>query len=108
MRSALHLVGFLLLATVATAQEEVLVEQGSPMRFLANAADPGLALDWVARDFDDGSWSQDVYGVGYDTGTAALDLIDTPVPTDTLSIYSRAVFTVIDPASIGNLLVGAD
>ena len=46
----------------------VLVDDGSPTRFLANAGDPGIGLDWVERVFDDGAWSSGRFGVGRESG----------------------------------------
>ena len=87
---------------------EVLVERGSAMRWLANSADPGLGLDWVSPGFDDSGWELGTYGAGYETGSGAVELIDTVVPEGSLSLYTRAEFDVADPAAVLNLLLAAD
>ena len=80
------------------------------MTWIANPSDPGLGFSWVAPDFDDSGWNAGVYGAGYEIGGApnALELIQTEVPTDSISVYTRAVFNVADVTQIHNLALGAD
>jgi hypothetical protein len=78
------------------------------MRYQANASDPGLGLTWTAPGFDDQSWPQGNYGVGYEAATGAEQLLQTLVPTNTVSVYSRARFDVADPSSLRRLRLGAD
>jgi hypothetical protein len=78
------------------------------MRYLANAADPGLGASWAAAAFDDSSWSQGNYGVGFDVSGAASDLLHTQVPAGAFSLYTRATFPVDDPAQVQRLLLGLD
>ena len=88
-----------------------LVEFGSSMTYLANIADPGLALSWVAETFNDSTWSNGVYGVGYQVGppnTGADDLILTDVADGTTSVYTRARFVITDMSAIDALYIGAD
>ena len=56
------------LFAVLLAQEIVAVEIDSPMRYLAGATDPGVAMEWVAPSFDDSAWDEGSYGVGYNAG----------------------------------------
>lgn len=99
-----------LLAGVDPMAQEVLITEGSPMKFLANSANPGIGLSWTATGFNDASWSAGVYGAGYDTAAApnALNLIATSVPSGTSSIYTRASFEIDDVQTVGTLLLGAD
>ncbi|MCP3994626.1 MAG: hypothetical protein GY722_06105, partial [bacterium] len=90
------------------AQEQVLVESGSTMRYLANATDPALGMTWTAPLFDDSTWSVGSYGVGYETSGAGNDLIQTQVPVGSFSIYTRAVFTIADVSAVQELFLGAD
>ena len=88
--------------------EIVLVEQGSPMRYLENQVDPGLGSSWVEPGFDDTAWNPGAYGVGYETETGAEQLLATPVLPGASSVYTRATFTIDDPAAVANLAVGVD
>jgi hypothetical protein len=88
-----------------------LVEFGSSMRYLANNSDPGLGLTWVAESFNDSSWANGVYGVGYQVGppnTGADDLILTDVTDGTTSVYTRARFTITEVSAISAIYIGAD
>jgi hypothetical protein len=78
------------------------------MTWLANAADPGIGLSWVQPAFDDTGWSGGVYGIGYENATGAEDLIETPVPSGTKSIYTRARFNIQSAGIIDRVLLGVD
>lgn len=94
--------------TSAFAQEEVLVEFGTPTLYIANATDPGVGSFWVQPTFDDSAWLSGSFGLGYETGAGAQNLIQTIVPIDTLSIYSRTEFTITDPTQVFGVLLGCD
>lgn len=103
------LVALLCCAAPAAAAEIVLVQRGAPMRYLANATDPGLGSAWKDEAFDDGAWSAGSYGVGYETAPpGALGLIDTAVPAGTLSVYTRTAFSISDVSTVFSLTLGAD
>ena len=74
----------------------VFIEQGSAMRYLANASDPGIGIGWTADGFDDSSWATGTYGTGFDDNGQARLLIDTAVPVGTLSTirYSRVAVSI--------------
>ena len=78
------------------------------MRYLANSSDPLLGLTWIQEIFDDSSWIPGTYGVGYEADTGAQNLIQTNVPVGTRSIYTRAEFTVDNPADIQQIILAAD
>ncbi len=79
------------------------------MRYIANASDPGVGLAWTATGYNDGSWSEGNYGVGYETTSGgARDLINTSVPAGTVSVYTRATIDVPDAGAVTRLLLGAD
>ena len=88
----------------------VLVQFGSSMRYLANSSDPGIGVTWADETFDPNSWPTRTYGVGYDTGAApnALSLISTSVPPGTLSVYTRATFTITDVTEVNSMFFGRD
>jgi hypothetical protein len=68
-------------------------------------------MTWVAEGFDDGAWPGGNYGVGYDTSAVdptALGLIDTAVPLDTRSIYTRTRFDVAAPQVVEQVHLSAD
>jgi hypothetical protein len=90
------------------AQEQVLVEFGASITYLANASDPGIGMAWADPAFPDGSWDIGTYGIGYDNTGAAQHLIDTTVPPDTVSLYTRATFTIANANDIDNLWIGSD
>ena len=89
-------------------QDNVWIEAGSPMTYLANSVDPLLGVTWAATGFDDSTWLTGVYGIGYEAVTGAENLITTVVPDLTDSIYTRATFVINDVAAINNVWLGAD
>jgi len=79
------------------------------MTYIANAADPGVGTMWIQPLFNDSAWTGGSYGVGYEaTKGGAADLIQTDVPAGVYSVYTRAPFTIANPATIGRMLLGAD
>jgi len=86
------------------------INRAAQMRYLANGADPGLALSWTHESFPDASWTPGIYGVGYDVGGAqnANAFIETTVPSNTASIYTRARFFVDSAERVSQLLLAAD
>ena len=92
----------------ASAAEQVLVTFGSPMRRLANSANPGIGMTWTAASFNDASWLAGTYGVGYDTAGMAQNLLQTTVPATSVSVFSRATFSVSDVTAIQTLHLGCD
>jgi hypothetical protein len=104
----LLLLAWFSVTATAVAQEQVLVESGASISYLANSSAPGIGMSWTERDFPDGGWDVGSYGIGYDTQGAAQDLLQTTVLPGTLSVFTRATFTVSDPGSIQNLWIGSD
>jgi hypothetical protein len=88
--------------------ELILVNQGSSMTYLANSVDPGIGTSWIDPTFPDGTWSTGVYGIGYENGTGAENLIDTAVPSGVHSVYTRATFNLSNASEISQLLLGVD
>jgi len=79
------------------------------VRYLANNSDPGLGETWIDPLFDDSSWGTGFFGVGYETGSfGARFLIQTTVPTDTYSVYSRTTFILPSLATVKRVFLGAD
>lgn len=95
-------------SVTALPAETVLVEFGSPMRYLANISDPGVGLAWSERLFDDAAWPEGTYGVGYDMAPYAVNLIATPVADSSQSVYTRTRFTIDDVSTVENLFLGVD
>ena len=77
------------------------------VRYLANNADPGLGLGWVAAGFNDNAWAEGNFGLGYDTLGDADDLIHTEIPSDSVSVYARARFTVL-AGTVQSVFLGSD
>jgi len=100
---------FALLAfTSVAAAEQVLVEIGSSTTYFANATEPGIGMTWTLPGFDDSGWAIGTFGVGYDDGGNAQNLIQTDVPNTSRSVYTRTTFTVSDVGSLSNLFLGCD
>ena len=99
---------FLLLVGTRAIAGDVLVESGSAMNYLTNGADPGIGDSWTQELFDVSGWQSGIYGVGYETGSGALNLLQTTVAAATSSVYTRATFTVADVSAVNNLFFGAD
>jgi len=78
------------------------------MVYLANAADPGLGLGWTDEGFDDAAWTPGAYGVGFELSFGADILIQTEIPPDTRSIYTRSRFTIANVFAVQNMFIGAD
>lgn len=97
----------ILVATPAWGSS-VVVQFGTAMRYKANAANPGIGLAWTAEGYDDALWANGSYGVGYETSTGAQNLLQTTVPAGTLSIYTRARFTLADASAVQGVFLAAD
>ncbi len=78
------------------------------MHYRANGSDPGIGSSWTLEAFDDSNWPTGSFGTGYETATGAQQLIQTPVPAGTRSIYTRSTFQIGNVASVVNLRIGAD
>ncbi len=102
------LVAGLVFMSAAGRAGTALVESGHPIAYLANQTDPGIGLEWTAMDFDDSSWAVGFYGIGYETGSGANNLIQTATPAGLSSIYTRAVFNIPDVNQVSNLFLGVD
>jgi hypothetical protein len=87
-----------------------LVEAGTSTKYLANLSDPGLGLDWTKRSFNDSSWDVGVFGVGYENNPpGAENLIRTPIPSGSFSVYTRTTFVIPSlDIEISGLFLGAD
>ena len=102
-----------LFAFPATAlADNVVVEFGKEIRYLANYADPGLGLSWKEEIYLNElslPWQGGNYGVGYETAApGATALLTTIVPQGARSVYTRAKFLISDKTSVGKLTLGVD
>lgn len=89
-----------------TAQEIVLVEPDSTVRYVVPSADSPLGTDWVDPAFDDVSWNEGSYGVGYNAG----GMIHVTVPEGTLAVYTRAWFrleSIADACAADSTIMGS-
>jgi hypothetical protein len=84
------------------------INREPPVTYLANNSDPAIGMSWVAPGFDDSTWQRGDYGIGFEIGTGADQLIATNVPSGTSSLYTRVNFDIADVASIDEMLFGAD
>ena len=79
------------------------------MTYLDNSTDPGLAMTWAAELFDDSPWNTGNYGIGYETmPPGATGLLNTQIPSGTLSIYTRAEFEIPDASAVTSIILGVD
>jgi len=95
----------------AAAQETVLVQAGSSMKYRVNVSgDDGLGLSWTVPGYvPDGAWVDGVYGVGYEAASGAENLIQTEVPIGAISVYTRATFVITeDPQDLIDVFLGID
>jgi hypothetical protein len=91
------------------AGENIVVDDGSWMTYLANSVDPGIGMSWVAPGFNDLGWTVGTYGVGFETAPpGASDLLDTLIPVGTKSVFTRTTFEVEDVNFVENLFTGCD
>jgi hypothetical protein len=97
--------------------EQVLIEFGYPMRWLANLelVNPGIGLLWTELVFPDDQfppWAGGAYGVGYETEPTggADNLLVTTEPPDlgSVSVYTRAQFSISSVADVSTLFLGAE
>ena len=94
---------------VFASGEDVVVDAGSWMTYLANTADPGIGMSWVAPGFNDFGWTVGTYGVGFETTPpGATNLLDTVVPPGTGSVFTRTTFDVVDTNLVSSLHLGCD
>jgi len=94
--------------SASLAQESIYIDFRSPGRYHANFADPGFGEDWTTRIFDDSTWTEGNFGFGYEAAVGAQDLIKTAVPTNALSVYTRAEFWIPDVSAVQRLHFGVD
>jgi hypothetical protein len=84
------------------------IDRVPTMRYIANDADPGVGFAWTDPAFDDSSWDEGFYGVGFETAVGAEELIQTEVPAQTASVYTRARFTIDDLITLNDVHLGVD
>ena len=90
--------------------QQTIVQEGTVVSYRANTADPGInGVEWTQEGYPLGpGWQFGAYGFGYDTTGAALQLISTPVPVGTRSVYTVTTFAVESAAAVDRVQVSAD
>jgi len=82
------------------------------IKYLANFTNPvpALGITWTAELFDDSSWDDGYYGIGYETALTflATNLLQTELGSGAYSIYTRAEFTIDNPATVHDMFLGVD
>lgn len=89
-----------------TADNDILIDEGSPIKViqpLENIPSDADPTGWIKLNFNDSSWDDGEYGVGYGDGDDNTVIGDGNHAT----VYTRARFEA-DPASIGTLTLGVD
>jgi len=103
------LLGLLLWSLSGLTAPQVLLEAGAGNKYLANSSDPLVGVSWTIENYPgESGWSNGTYGIGYETGSGAQNLLQTTVPSGTHSLYTRTTFNVIDPDSISSIFLGVD
>jgi hypothetical protein len=92
----------------ALAQEQILVDSGATVKYLANTSDPGIGFTWVQPGFNDAAWASGPMGLGYEDGSGAENLIQTTVTSGASSVYLRVHFNVTNTGTIQRLHIGGD
>ncbi|MHC4990876.1 MAG: thrombospondin type 3 repeat-containing protein, partial [Planctomycetota bacterium] len=87
---------------------KLVINREPSMTYIANASDPGLGITWADELFDDSGWQTGNYGIGYETGFGAENLVITQVPPGTYSIYTRAPFNLTNVTVIDEVFLGVD
>jgi hypothetical protein len=64
-------------------------------------------LNWRLPVYDDGNWENGNYGIGFETGTGAEDLINSEVDPSAVSIYTRTKF-IVAAETVDSLFLGVD
>jgi len=91
------------------ADGQVLIDEGSPCKAIEPKQDipsEDNPTGWTLPEFDDSSWQDAIYGVGYGDGDD--NTVIGSKAANTASIYTRAWFTIDDPSKISKLRLGAD
>ncbi len=96
--------------------EQVLVEYGSPNRFLVNTFTPYPGgLDWTQVAYDDLQWLSGLYGIGFENPPAgfpvgASDLLVTTEPPNpgSISVFTRSYFNIPAGTQVDTLFLGVD
>jgi len=102
------LVALCAVTTTHVHADTVVVDSATPIRWLANDADPGLGETWTTSGFDASSWATGFYGIGYDNAGPYPGVLATTVPNTTVSAYTRTSFDLADAGAVFNLYLGVD
>jgi hypothetical protein len=79
------------------------------LRYLANSnccVGPTFGLDWTDLGFDDSSWLEGNFGIGYELGIGGDDLITHNIPPS-YSVFTRTRFS-LNPATVDDVWIGCD
>ena len=101
-------------ASALPVAAQVLVDHGSRVAYLGNPVNPGIVgIAWTASGYDDSTWREGLFGVGYEVAVDAADvkagrLLTTFVPEGSTSAYTRATFTIQNPAEVNSLQLALD
>jgi hypothetical protein len=91
------------------ADGEILIDEGSPCKAIEPKKDlpsKDNPTGWTLPEFDDSSWQDATYGVGYGDGDD--NTVIGSKAANTVSVYTRAWFTIDDPLAIKTLSLGVD
>ena len=97
-----------LLVSGPAAAETVLLEAGAPITYYENSTPPAFGMSWILPQYNDFLWPTGTYGVGYETGSGAENLIQTNITPGAISVFTRTTFTINDVSQVSNLFLGVD
>ncbi len=84
------------------------INRSPTLRYLENLSDPGIGLDWTSDTFDDQSWKQGYYGIGFDLDGSATELLQTTVQPGVFSVYTRSEFEIDSISQVNDVALGVD
>lgn len=80
---------------------ETVVRQGDTARYIVPTS--SVSSSWIDPEFDDSAWQDGTFGFGYGDDDDA-----TEVPNGTISVFTRATFSIEDVSIINDLLLHID
>jgi hypothetical protein len=76
-----------------SASETIVIDETDAVQWLV-PTNNNLGLTWTTANFDDSSWNSGIGGVGYEDSSGYQNLINSLIPTDTVTVYTRFTFNL--------------
>ena len=88
------------------AGTDALVLEGANWRYWKGTTQPSPGITWTTNGFNDASWLDGPSGFGYGDSDDATTLSD--MQNSYVSVFTRKLFQVANPASVTNLTLAVD